>query len=248
MVQSTRPQAECAGANAITIRISMKTSRLKNERYIQNSLILVAFGFSLALTASGQDFDTDSFFPKPLTQTTRFGISPFYGYRFGGEIQDANTATKYSFKDGPAYGLILDYAPMDYYGRFELLWSRQDSSVDFQGNNLLGKVDITIDVIQVGGETEYGSESLRGYVSAHVGATHFSSDGYGDDTQFSFDIGAGVKAFLTKNIYLRADLRGFCVVTEAQGSFIYANGVTVASFSGSTLWQGQVSAGFGFTF
>jgi hypothetical protein len=248
MVQSTGPQAECAGAKAITIRISMKTSCLKNERYIPNSLILVAFGFSLALTVLGQDFDTDSFFPKPLTQTARFGISPFYGYRFGGEIQDPNTDTKYGFKDGPAYGVILDYAPMDYYGRFELLWSRQDTRVDFQGNNGLGKVDITIDVIQVGGETEYGSESLRGYVSAHVGATHFSLVGYSDDTKFSFDIGTGVKAFLTKNIYLRADLRGFCVVTEAQGSFIFANGVTVASFSGSTLWQGQVSAGLGIRF
>jgi hypothetical protein len=137
---------------------------------------------------------------------------------------------------------------MDYYGRFELLWSRQDSSVDFHGNNGLGNVDITIDVIAVGGECEYGAESLRGYVSAHLGATHFSSDGYGDDTQFCFDIGAGVKVFLTKNIYLRADLRGFGTVTEAQGGFIYANGVTVASFSGTTLWQGQVSAGVGVTF
>ena len=226
----------------------MKTSSLKQAGSIHHRLILAAFGFSLALTASGQDFDTDASFPKPLTQTTRFGISPFYGYRFGGEIQDANTDTKYSFKDAPAYGLILDYAPMDYYGRFELLWSRQDSSVDFHGNNGLGNVDITIDVIQVGGECEYGSERLRGYVSAHVGATHFSSDGYGDDTKFSFGIGAGVKAFLTKNIYLRADLRGFGTVTEAQGSFIYANGVTVATFSGSTLWQGQVSAGVGVTF
>jgi len=226
----------------------MKTGSLKKEGSIQNRLILAAFCFSLALTASGQDLDTDWAFAKPLTQTTRFGISPFYGYRFGGEIQDASTGSKYNFKDAPAYGLYLDYAPMDYYGRFELLWSRQDSSVDFHGNNGLGNVDITIDVIQVGGECEYGSERLRGCVSAHVGATHFSSDGYGDDTKFSFDIGAGVKAFLTKNIYLRADLRGFCTVTDAQGSFIYANGVTVASFSGSTLWQGQVSAGVGFTF
>ena len=227
----------------------MKTSHLKREGSIHNRLILAAFGFSLALTASGQDFDTGwGGFPKPLTQTTRFGISPFYGYRWGGEIQDPNTDTKYSFKDGPAYGLILDYAPMDYYGRFELLWSRQDSSVDFHGNNGLGNVDITIDVIQVGGECEYGSEPLRGYVSAHVGATHFSSAGHGDDTQFSFGIGGGVKAFLTKNIYLRADLRGFGTVTEAEGSFMFANGVTVATFRGTALWQGQVSAGVGVTF
>jgi len=226
----------------------MKTSSLKKVESIKNRLILAAFGFSLALTAAGQDLGTDPIFPKPLTQTTQFGISPFYGYRFGGEVQDPNTDTKYSFKNGPAYGLILDYAPMDYYGRFELLWSRQDTSVDFQGNNGLGKVDITIDVVEVGGECEYGAERLRAYVSVHLGATHYSSDGYGDDTKFSFDIGAGVKAFLTKNIYLRGDLRAFATVTEAQGSFIYANGVTVATFSGTTLWQGQVSAGIGVTF
>jgi hypothetical protein len=213
-----------------------------------NRLILAAFGFSLALTASAQDFDTDFSFPKPLTQTTRFGISPLYGYRWGGEIQDASTGAEYSFKDAPAYGLILDYAPLDYYGRFELLWSRQDSSVEFGGNYGLDKVDLTIDVFQVGSMVEYGSESLRGYASAHVGATHFSSDGYGDDTKFSFSIGAGVKAFLTRNIYLRGDLCGFWTVTEGEGSFIYANGVTVASFSGTTLWQGQVSAGVGVTF
>ena len=227
----------------------MKTSRFKKAGSVQQRLLLAAFGFSLALTASGQDFDTDwGGFPKPLVQTTRFGVSPFYGYRWGGEIQDASTGSKYSFKDGPAYGLILDYAPMDYFGRFELVWSRQDSSVDFQGNNGLGNIDITIDVIQLGGEAEYGSERLRGYASAHAGATHYSSDGYGDSTKFSFDIGAGVKAFLTKNIYLRADLRGIGTVTEGEGGFIYANGVTVATFSGSTLWQGQVSAGVGVTF
>jgi opacity protein-like surface antigen len=226
----------------------MKTSGLKKVGSIQNQLMLATFGFSLALTASGQDFISDEIFPKPLTQTTRFGISPFYGYRFGGDIQDANTDTKYSFKDTPAYGLILDYAPMDYYGRFELIWSHQDTSVDFHGNNGLGNVDITIDMIQVGGECEYGSKSLRGDVSAHVGGTRFSSDGYGDKTRFSFDIGAGVKMFLTKNIYLRADLRGICTVTDGQGSFIYANGVTVATFSGSAFWQGQVSAGVGITF
>ena len=226
----------------------MKTNLLKTVGAIPNKLMLAAFGFSLALTASGQDFDADWAFAKPIAQTTRFGISPFFGYRFGGELQDPHTDAKYNFQDGPAYGLILDYAPLDYYGRFELLWSRQDTSVDFHGDNGLGKVDITVDVIQVGGETEYGSKQIRGYVSAHVGATHFSSDGYGDDTRFSFDIGAGVKAFLTKNIYLRADLRGFGTVTDAQGGFIFANGVTVASFSGSTFWQGQVSAGVGVTF
>ena len=226
----------------------MNTSKLKLPSSVQKGLILAAASFGLALTAGAQDLDSEWPFYKPLTQTLQFGISPFFGYRFGGEVENRDTGATYSFEDGPAYGVFLDYAPKDYYGRYELLWSHQDSSLDFHGDNGLGKVDIKIDVIQIGGVLEFGEERLRTYVSAHAGATHFSSGDYGDDTKFSFGIGGGVKAFLTKNIYLRADIRGFCTVTEAEGSFIYANGVTVASFSGTTFWQGQASAGVGITF
>ncbi len=226
----------------------MNTSKFKMVTSVEKKLLLAAFGLGLALTGRAQDFDTDWPFYKPLTQTQPFGISPFYGYRFGGEVKDNQTGATYNFEDGPAYGLFLDYAPQDYYGRYELLWSHQDSSLDFHGDNGLGKVDVAIDVVQLGGVLEFGAPRLREYVSAHAGATHFSSDGYGDDTKFSLGVGVGLKAFLTKNLYLRADLRGFCTVVNAEGSFIYYNGVTVASFSGSTLWQGQASVGVGFTF
>ena len=226
----------------------MNISKFKMPASIRKGLILAAVSFGLALATGAQDFDTDWPFYKPLTQTQRFGISPFYGYRLGGGVENKTTGATYSFKDGPTYGLFLDYAPMNYYGRYELLWSHQDSSVNFHGDNGLGKVNVAIDVVQLGGVLEFGTERFREYVSAHAGATHFASEGYGDDTKFSFGIGGGVKAFLTKNIYLRADIRGFCTVTDAQGSFIYANGVTVASFRGSSLWQGQASVGVGFTF
>jgi opacity protein-like surface antigen len=210
-------------------------------------LILAVVSIGLALTARAQDFDSDWPFYKPIAQTLSFGISPFYGYRFGGEVENFDTGTTYSFTDGPAYGLFLDYAPKNFYGRYELLWSHQDSGLDFNGDNGLGKVDVTIDVIQIGGLLEFGEQRFRGYLSSHIGATHFSSDG-GDDTRFSWGIGGGVKAFLTKNIYLRVDIRGICTVTEAEGAFIFYNGVTVASFSGSSFWQGQASAGIGITF
>jgi Outer membrane protein beta-barrel domain len=227
----------------------MKTGNPNRPTPTQKRLVLAALTLGLALTTPADDFDMeDPIFPTPLVQTQRFGISPFYGYRFGGEVEDITTGAEYRFKDAPAYGVFLDYAPPNYFGRFELLWSRQDSSINFQGNNGLGNVDLTIDVIQAGGVAEYGSEQLRGYVSAHLGATHYSSDDYGNDTKFSFGIGTGVKAYLTKNLYLRADIRGFCTVVDAEGGFLYVNGITVARFSGSTLWQGQVSVGLGFTF
>lgn len=197
----------------------------------------------------GQEFTaSDEFFGTPLSQTTRFGITPFFGYSFGGEVENTLTGTEYEFDDGPAFGLCLDYAPLDYPGRFELLWSHQDSSINFQGNSGLGEVDLTIDVVQIGGVVEYGPERFRGYVSAHLGATHYSSEDFSDDTRFSFGVGAGVKAYLARNVYLRAEVRGFCTVVDAEGGFIYFNGITVASFSGDTLWQGQVNVGVGITF
>lgn len=184
----------------------------------------------------------------PLAQTTRFGISPFYGYRFGGQLQDPNTENKYSIKDSPSFGVVLDYAPPGYFARFEALWSHQDSSIDFEGSNGLGSVDLTVDVIQAGAVAEFGWDRFRPYLSAHVGATHYAYDAGGSDTKFSFGFGAGVKAYLTRNLYLRADLRGYCTIAEAEGGFIFVDGVTVATFSGSTLWQGEASVGLGITF
>jgi hypothetical protein len=216
--------------------------------HLLTTLIVVSFSFGLAPTTQAQDFDADLSFYKPINQTQSFGFSPFYGYRFGGEVEDPDSGAIYDFEDGPAYGLILDYAPENYYGRFEFLWSRQDSRLDFKGNSGLSKVDLTVDEFQLGGVLEFGSQRFREYFSAHIGATHYSSDGYGSDTKLSLGFGGGVKAFLTKSVYLRADLRGFCTVVEAEGGFMYANGITVASFSGSTLWQGQATVGLGVTF
>jgi hypothetical protein len=223
---------------------SMKTALAP----IPKRLLLAALGFSLTLTTWAYDLHMESSWEKPVTQPQRFGISPFYGYRFGGGVEDLNTGTDYDFHGAPAYGLTLDFAPPNSEVRLELLWSRQETGIDFRGDNGLGNVDVTIDVFQLGGIAEFGTPRFRQYISLHLGVTHFSSDGFGDDTRFSFGAGVGVKAFLTKNFYLRADLRGFGTVVEAEGSFIFYNGVTVASFSGSTLWQGQVSAGLGITF
>ena len=216
---------------------------------IRLRLLLIAIGFSVGLTARAEDRDTEYSPGEPASQTKRFGISPFFGYRFGGEVENLETGADYDFEDAPAYGLTLDYAPLGSDMRLELLWSHQDSSIDFRGDNelALGEIDLTVDVIQFGGVVEFGRGRWREYISAHLGATHFSSD-LGDDTRFSFGFGAGGKLFLTNNLYLRADVRGFCTVVDAEGSFIHANGITIASFSGSTLWQGQVSAGVGITF
>src|SRR5262245_13400799 len=140
--------------------IQTMIERARGGRHKRFILALLSIG--LALTARAQTYDLDWPFYKPYIQTQNFGISPFYGYRFGGEVENIDTGTTYSFTDGPAYGVFLDFAPTDFYGRYELLWSHRDSSLDFQGDNGLGKVDVSIDVIQIGGVLEFGDERIRG--------------------------------------------------------------------------------------
>jgi hypothetical protein len=181
-------------------------------------------------------------------QAQQFEVTPFYGYRFGGAVQNDVNGRSYDFEDAPAYGLFLDFSPKDSDMKFEVLWSHQDSSIDLQGFTGLGKLDFAIDEIQLGGVLETGRGRLREYISALAGATHYSTDGYGATTEFSLSIGGGLKFQLLRNVALRADLRGYCTVVESSSAFIYSNGVTLVSISGSSLWQGEASVGVSITF
>jgi opacity protein-like surface antigen len=222
--------------------------------------LLTLLGLILAGTAALQAQQFAQPYSQPYPQPvapplsrepagTRFEISPFYGYRFGGEVQNRYTGRTYSFEDSEAYGLFLDYAPRpNWPAKLELLWSHQDSSVNLQGLSGLGKVDLSIDQIQIGGSLERGNQHLRGYVSLLAGATHYSTDGYGSDTKFSLSLGGGVKYFLTRNLALRADLRGFCTIVNGSGGFISNGGSTTVVFSGSGVWQGEATLGVSLAF
>ena len=128
------------------------------------------------------------------------------------------------------------------------MWSRQDSSLNLQGLGGVGRVDLTIDEIQIGGSMETGGKHLREYVSLLVGATYYSPEDYDTELRFSAGFGGGLKYFFTKNIALRGDLRGFCTFIDTSSTFISHNGTTLVAFSGSTIWQGQATLGLSIAF
>jgi hypothetical protein len=180
-------------------------------------------------------------------QAQVFELSPFYGYRFGGSIENSSGGDT-DLEAGRSYGLSLDFAPRESDMRLELFWSRQDSGLDLDGSDGFNHVDMLVDEFQFGGVYEHGWGRLHETVTALVGATVFSPDGGDREARFSFGVGLGVKYFLLKNLALRADLRGYCTVVEAESAFISIGGTTVAFFSGSAVWQGEVSGGITLSF
>jgi hypothetical protein len=180
-------------------------------------------------------------------QAQVFDISGFYGYRFGGTIQTSSGEDS-DLEAGPSYGLALDFAPQASDIKLELFWSRQESGFDSDEFDSFGHVDMTVDQFMLGGIYELEQGRLRETVTGLVGATMFSPDHGDREARFGFGFGVGVKYFLLKNLALRADLRGFCTVVEADGVFISSGGYTVAYFSGSAIWQGEVSGGITLSF
>jgi opacity protein-like surface antigen len=212
-------------------------------------------GFTGALPAQilAQPQPYSQAYPQPVAfdqpAAPRFELSPFYGYGFGGEVQSGHTGRTYGFDDGEAYGLFLDMAVQpDSPYKYELLWSHRDSSVNLQGLAGLGRVDLTLDQIQIGGSYEMGGKHFRQYVSLLAGATYCSPEGFASDTHFSLGLGGGVKYFLTRNLALRADVRGFCTVVDGSGGFISSGGSTVVVYSGTAIWQGQITVGMSLAF
>ncbi len=176
-----------------------------------------------------------------------FEASPFFGYRFGGSIETSG-GQETDIQAGPCYGLSLDYAPNVSDIKLELFWSRQDSGLNLDGLGGLNHLHMTVDEFMLGGIYEQAQGRLHETVTALVGATLFSPADNDRQARFAFGIGLGVKYFLLKNLALRADLRGYGTVVESDSAFISTGGVTLLYFSGSAIWQGEVSGGITLSF
>ena len=101
-------------------------------------------------------------------------------------------------------------------------------------------MEYDVDVIQIGVLEEFGGPKLRPFLMGTLGATRFSADGYGADVNFSFGMSGGVKYYPFDWLALRVDLRGYGTITEASGAVFCSSGC-VAVYSGSMIWQGELT-------
>jgi hypothetical protein len=169
-------------------------------------------------------------------------ITPFVGYAFGGSVRDTVLDESRSFDAALAYGGTLNFAISESW-RFELLYSRQETKIS--GNGLSPSFDVTIERYLAGFQEEKGEGNIRYFGTFWLGATRFVPGlaGYDAETRFGGGVGLGVKTFPVKNVGLRFEARGFYTLVKSEGGAFCANGTCLFAFSGTGLWQGDVSAG-----
>ena len=171
-----------------------------------------------------------------------FEVAPFVGYRFGGNFEDSITGQSVDAKESVAYGLAFDieYSPDR---MVEVYYSRQ--STEFKDTS--PSVDLDIEYYQIGGVAEYTQDTYTPYLVGTIGAARFSPSGDLDsETRFAATLGGGVKWFVSKNIALKFEGRGFISIFDSNTDvFCVSSGGATCRFrvSGSVVWQLEANAG-----
>jgi hypothetical protein len=105
---------------------------------------------------------------------------------------------------------------------------------------------VTIERYLAGFQEEKGEGgTVRWFGTVWLGATRFvpGLGGYDATTKFGGGVGLGVKMFFAKNVGLRLEARGFYTLVKGEGGAFCVNGQCLFAFSGTGLWQGDVSGG-----
>ena len=179
-----------------------------------------------------------------------FEVTPFVGYRFGGDFEDSGTGFGLDINESETYGVVLGIN-MSPETQLEILYSHQSTDIKPKGLfSPTSLTDLDIDYYHLGGSYIWDPQKkLRPFIQASLGVARLNPDraGLSSETRFSFGIGGGVKYFLTKHIGLRLDGRALGTLLNSNSAIFCSGGCTVR-VEGSTLWQFEGGLGIIFAF
>ncbi len=187
-----------------------------------------------------------------LAQPTRVEISPFAGYRWGGELEARDNALferDVDVDESEVFGARVEVALTEYFA-IELLGSHQPTQFTTDDDELFGDdraiADVDIDMLQLGMVFQGGPGQFKFYGVMSLGLTRLDPHlrDASSDERLSGSFGGGVKVFMNRNFGFRFEGRAYWTDTADDDfddddfhddcCYSYANG---------DLFQGEVTAG-----
>lgn len=175
-------------------------------------------------------------------------ITPFIGYRAGGEFEDANSGTTLDLKEDQSYGLIFSKGAED---ALEFSISRQPTKLEASGDvSSADLFDVDVFNYMVGGKKILNRES-GGFVSGLIGVTHFDprEAGLSSETRFALGVGGGIDYPIAKNFSFRLEGRGIGTFLDSSGGIFCSSSRGCAMYTDSNLLlQFEIISGLTFRF
>jgi hypothetical protein len=177
-----------------------------------------------------------------LAQTVE--ITPFGGYRVGGDFFERVTNQPVDLDGAPVVGGVVNVAMHEGLW-FEGLFTRQDARVTVPGSAVAPATrwQITVDHWLAGGLQEFGEGRARPFLTGLLGLTRYGAEG-DNEIRFVVSAGGGVKLRPTRHLGVRLDGRVLVTFVDIDGRAIACTpGFCLVAFNTDVVWQGEFSAG-----
>ena len=171
-------------------------------------------------------------------------ITPFGGYRFGGDFFELITGQPVDTDGAPAIGAIVD-VPLGNGLQVEGLFTHQDAHVSVPSGPFAPpfRARISVDHFQGGALQEYAEGRARPFATGMLGLTRYAGEG-DSEIRFTLGAGGGVKLFPAPRIGVR--LNG-----QVSATFVYADarvvgcspGICFVGLNADIVWQVEFTAG-----
>lgn len=185
----------------------------------------------------------------------RFELTPYVGFRFGGEFDERDGDRDFVLDEHAARGLIFNFPAAATDGQWEVLYARQATKLETAaGADGDPRLELDVDYLHFGGTYRFDGRSIRPFVAATAGAAHFSPrlPGFGAETYVSGSLGGGVQLRADKRLGVRLEGRVFGALLDHDGEiFCNTSGVTDACalvVDSALLIQWEARAGVVFRF
>lgn len=177
-------------------------------------------------------------------------ISPVSGYRSGGSFEDPTTHETLDLDEGASYGLIIN-KDHDANTQWEFAYSHQDTELQlgptFTANR---RFDLDVDYFSVGGAYVWREARLQPFIGAAAGIAYLApqDSAYDSETRFLLQLSGGYKYFLSPNLGLRIEARGYAVLMDSDAAIFCGNGACVARVQSDGFGQVEINAGLDLRF
>ena len=179
----------------------------------------------------------------------RFELTPFVGYRVGGQFEEEGGDGEFELNESSAQGIILNIRA-DFNTQWEVLYARQDTDMDTQSLFVSDPIlDLDIEYFHFGGTYIFEYGNTRPFVAMTVGLSRFDpqpSD-LSAESYFSASIGGGVQLRASKRLGVRIEGRVFTTFVDSDSELFCrsTSGTNICTIrvKGTTLTQWELRAG-----
>jgi opacity protein-like surface antigen len=144
----------------------------------------------------------------PAPESLQFEVTPFLGYRVGGNFHLVDNDQTMNVADHSSLALAFDVRGADW-TQYELFYGRQSTALSTVAFVPSG---VRVEYLHIGGTVALdGTPRLNPYFAGGLGITRLTPDSAlgNDDTRFSISLALGLRVPVSQHFSLRFEGRGF---------------------------------------